>query len=70
MQPEIQSQIAAENAPGSSLEHGRVNSLLQAVQDNRATEFSNQWEMTGTLIQNRCILLTKLLKCIFLYRKF
>ena len=57
MQPEIQSEIAAENAPGSSLEHGRINSLLQVVQDNRATELPNQWEWTGILLLERCIVL-------------
>ena len=50
MQPEIQCQIAAENAPGSSLEHGRVFFLFQVLQDNRATELPNQWEITGILL--------------------
>ena len=61
MQPEIQSEIAAENAPGSSLEHGRINSLLQVVQDNRVTELPNQWEWTGILLLKRCMILPKLL---------
>ena len=66
MQPEIQSEIAAENASGSSLEHGRINSLLQVVQDKRATELPNQWEWTGILLLKRCMILPKLLKSIFL----
>ena len=68
MHPEFQCQIAAVDAPGSSLEHGRINSLLQVVQENWANELPNQWEMTGILLLKRCILLPKLPECIFLYR--
>ena len=68
MQPEIQCPVAAENAPGSSLEHGRVNSLLQVVQHYGATELPNHLEFSGILLLKRCIVLSKLQKSIFLYQ--